>query len=189
MSVERAVVKGLLFGTVEVRNVFTADIYPAGGDTNVVLWMQYLGAIYDAVTYACNAGFATYEVELSFPVAGQWPIYDVEAFVKTGARTGEPLPNVVSIVLLGVAAGVRHVGRKFFGGLDEASTIGNVIASGEVAHIATALLAYITPATGLGAGLLQPGVVDKTGTFHPFIGGIVSSLLGSMRRRKPGIGI
>jgi hypothetical protein len=31
--------------------------------------------------------------------------------------------------------------------------------------------------------------VDQQGNFHAFVGGTVSSILGSCRRRKPGLGI
>ena len=108
-------------------------------------------------------------------------------YVGVGAL--DALPNVVSAVLIGKAAGIRHMGRKFFGPVAEAAVAANSLIAGYMVIAASVLLAYLTPFTGLGGGVITPGILDKTETFRPFVGGMVSSLLGSMRRRKPGNGI
>jgi hypothetical protein len=53
--------------------------------------------------------------------------------------------------------------------------------------LVTAATAYITTIGGGGVNLI-PGVVDKNHVFHAFTSGVVDTLLGSMRRRKIGVG-
>lgn len=189
MSIMRAIVKGSIAGTVQTRNMFTADVVPSGGDTAEVLWSAYLHGIYDQIFPMTTPLWSSSTYELQAPLGSQWETTDEVAFALTGSGTGEALPNIVSLVLLGKAAGIRHIGRKFFSGLVEGATVGNVLAGAVVAQVATALLGYITPFTGIGGGTLTPGVRTEGGVFHPFVGGVVSSLMGSMRRRKPGLGI
>jgi hypothetical protein len=190
MTVQRAVVKGTLANVVQVRNIFTASVTPAGGDTAEVLWEAYIGSIYDSFTSILTTIFHTYEYEIQEYILGSWAPVAVVSYSYTGGNdTSDYLPNAVSLVLMGKATGLKHVGRKFFSGLAETGTTGNILSGAAVAQAAAALLAYISPFTGIGGGLIQPGVVDKAGTFHPFVGGAVSSLLGSCRRRKPGNGM
>jgi hypothetical protein len=54
---------------------------------------------------------------------------------------------------------------------------------------AAGLLAYLTPFTGIGGGVITPGILDKNNAFRPFVGGYLSSFVGSVRRRKPGNGM
>lgn len=121
--------------------------------------------------------------------AGHWvPIHE-GSFSHGGTIGLDSLPSLVAGVILGIAPGYRHVGKKFFGPIPESMATGSSLAAGAAAAAAAILLAYITPATSILGSTLDPGVVDKTGTFHAFTGGVVSSLLGTQRRRKPGIGI
>lgn len=189
MAIERAVVKGNIAGIVETRHVFTADVVPSGGDTAHLLWQTYLASIYTAAPALLSAVFATYEVELLSYSAGHWVPYEKYGQVWGFSGAGDYLPNAVAIVLLGKAPGLRHVGRKFLSAIPENLTTANALVGAGITYAASVLLAYITPFTGIGGGVITPGVIDVVGNFHPFTGGIVSSLLGSMRRRKPGIGI
>jgi hypothetical protein len=91
--------------------------------------------------------------------------------------------------LIGKGSGLRHMGRKFFGPIPITSAHGNDLAPAVIIALSTVLANYVTPFTGIGGGTITPGILDKAGTFRPFVGGLLSSLLGSMRRRKPGIGI
>jgi hypothetical protein len=189
MATQRAVVSGTISSLVQVRHMFTCDVITSGGDTPQVLWAAYLDSVYNPIRSALSANFLTYQYQLEAYSAGHWVPFDVQAYSKQGAGGSNQLPNVVSIVLLGKAAGLRHVGRKFFGAVEDSYTNINTLTSAGLAIAASTLLAYITPFTGIGGGTITPGVVDGAGTFHPFVGGVVSTLLGSMRRRKPGIGI
>lgn len=189
MTIERAVVFGTLLGVVQTRHMFTCDVVPAGGDTDELLWTTYLDSIYTPVTAALSSGFATQQYELQSYSGGHWVPYDSVTFTHAGSGATNMLPNAVAMVLLGKASGLRHVGRKFFSGMEAAYVNLNSLSTSGLAVAASTLLAYITPFTGIGGGTITPGVVDSAGAFHAFVGGLVSTLLGSMRRRKPGLGI
>lgn len=189
MAIERAVVHGDISGVVQIENIFTCDVEPSGGDTSQVLWAAYLEGLYTEVKSVIseNVHFPTYD--LYNLVSGHWVLFDTIDFDVTGEVTGEQLLNAAAAVLIGKATGLRHVGRKFFGALAEGNVSGNVFTGTALPYLAGALLNYITEFTGIGGGVITPGVTDASFTFHPFVGGVVSSLLGTMRRRKPGVGI
>jgi len=189
MAIQRATIKGRISSVIETRSVFTADVEPIGGDTSQVLWEAYLTNIIVPLQPLLSVVWTAYEYEITIPAAGHWEPFAVESFVVGGAASGDALPNAVAAVLIGKASGLRHVGRKFFSPLAESQTVGNSFVSGAASALATALAAYLTVETGIGGGTLTPGVVDSTGNFHAFVGGFVSSIVGSIRRRKPGIGI
>lgn len=189
MAYQRAVLKGTLGGTVQIRNMFSASVVESGGDTQDVLWSAYLTSVIDPICDMCVSLLVYTHYDIQEMVGTQWATVQEVDFPFTGATTGDQLPNAVALVLLGKASGIKHVGRKFFSGISEPSTTINALATGAVATAALALLGYITPLVGIGGGELTPGVFDKNGAFHPFVGGVISSLMGSMRRRKPGLGI
>lgn len=189
MTVMRAVVKGTLHNEVQVRNMFICDVVPSGGDTTEVLWTAYLDSIYDEVLQILSTGLTFQTYELQAPLGSSWETTQEVTYAKAGFSQGEVLPNAVALVLLAKASGIRHVGRKFFSGITEVTGVYNTITAGAMVTAAAALLAYITPFTGLGGGTITPGIRTAAGGFHPFVGGYVSTLLGSMRRRKPGLGI
>lgn len=189
MAIERAIVKATLFSIVQARNMFTCEVVESGGDTSDLLWQAYLDSVYSS-TFLSNIhpGFVAYEAEIQ-RYGTEWETVSSLTEDWTGTASGDPLPNAVAYVLIGKALGVRKMGRKFFGVVPEMANAGNAVMSGIMAVLADVLLAYITPFTGIGGGTITPGIVDSAGTFHRFVGGSVSSLLGSMRRRKPGLGM
>jgi hypothetical protein len=169
--------------------MFTCDVVAMGGDTDQLLWDTYLDSFYVPLLTIMSTIWAAQSYELQNRSGSSWIPFDTVTVTWAGAAAGDYLPNAVALVLLGKAAGLRHVGRKFISGLPEVNSTGNALAAAALSYATSALVAYITPFTGIGGGTITPGVVDKIGTFHPFVGGVVSSLLGSMRRRKPGVGI
>lgn len=189
MATERAVAIGTLGSVVQLRSMFTCDVIPSGGDTAQVLWAAYMDSMMGALTNLTSELVLYSEYELQMRVGVSWVPYDLVAATYTGATMTVHLPNAVSVVLMGKANGLRHVGRKFISGLATYLTDDNGLSAIGITRAADALLAYITPFTGLGGGIITPGVVTSAGVFHPFVGGVVSSILGSMRRRKPGVGI
>lgn len=189
MTIERAVVSGIIASVVQTRNMFTCDVVPSGGDTDQILWDAYLSSVYTPLTNITADIWHTTSYELQNLSGGHWVPFDQVSFVKTGADANQQGPNAVAVVLIAKALGLRHIGRKFFSPITENQMYGNTITTAALAYAASVLLAYITPFTGLGGGTITPGVTDAGGTFHAFVGGVVSSLLGSMRRRKPGLGI
>lgn len=189
MTVQRSVLAGTLANVVQVRTMWTCEVIPLGGDTYNILWGAYMSSLFDAMEPLTTTVLTWHEYQVEDYQAGHWvPNFKV-AVNETGAANGEPLPYQNALVLLGKAAGLRKIGRKFIPGISEGYGTAGDIVGGMLTLASALLLAYIAPFTGLGGGTITPGVVDKTGTFRPFTSGLVSSLMGSMRRRKPGIGI
>jgi hypothetical protein len=189
MGIQRAVLKGLIAGAVQTRTIFTADVTIVPGDDYPDYWDVYIDQMMDQVTGILSDVWVAYEVEISTPTSTGWAPVATWAKTNHGAVSGDYHPNAVASVLLGKASGARHVGRKFFSAVAESMTTANALTAGAALYMADALLYYISPVVTILGSVLQPGVVDKYGGFHPFVGGLVSSLLGSMRRRKPGLGI
>ncbi len=189
MAIQRAVLSGKIAGTVNTRNVFTADITIVAGDEPENYWTPYLQSITNNIVSMTASVWVADSYEVMIPAGGGWESVAIIPFSASGLVSGDYLPNAVAAVLLGKAAGKRHIGRKFFSAIPESVTTANSLVGVALTNAGLALAAYITPLTTVLGSVLTPGVVDKTGTFHAFTSGVVSSLLGSMRRRKPGLGI
>jgi hypothetical protein len=186
---ERAILKGTILSTVQIRNLFTAQVTEGGGDLSHDLWSTYMLALINDIGDLMSATTHFYEYEVQRYTGGHWLTLEIEALDFAGSVSGDLLPYQAALVLIGKAAGLRQIGRKFIGGLTETMTAGGVLTSTLITAAAQTLTDFLAPVNGLGSGLLQPGILDKTGVFRPFVGGTVSSVLGSMRRRKPGLGI
>jgi hypothetical protein len=182
-------VKGTLGGVIEIRNVFSASIVQNGGESLTDIWEQYINPMYYHIRLILANTVHFYEMEILETSEGKWYPIETATMDLTGAGTTEWMPNAVAAVMLGKAPGVRHVGRKFFSGVGISGVVGNALGSTFLAHLASALVIYIAPFTTFSSSTFAPGVITKVGVFHPFTGGIVNSLLGSQRRRKPGVGI
>jgi hypothetical protein len=187
--IERAIMHGTILNAASVRNMFTSEVIPLGGDTDVVLWDAYLHSVYDPLENIIDSICTFPEYELYERLAGQWVLKAVIPYTFTGTSSSDQVPNQMALVLVGKALGVRKMGRKFFGGLGTDFVVGNGLDAGSLIQAGVALAGYLTPFTGIGGGTITPGILDKTEIFHPFVGGLVSAFLGTMRRRKPGVGI
>ncbi len=185
----RAIVKGRLFGVVATRNMFVAEIEvvpPAGpGDW----FIEYLEDVIGPLQPYITTSWTVETVEVQGLALGKWETLSEGAWNYGGNGAGDTLPNAVAIVLLGKALGLRKLGRKFFSGIVESATTANGLIAAAALAAANSALKYISPLTDTAGQVGYPGILDKTGTFQRFIAGSVSSLLGSMRRRKPGLGI
>lgn len=189
MAVQRGVAKGSIGTIVQIRNVFTCDMVESIANDYTQLWTYYLTDVLDPICQ-CLAGVILYtDFEFYVPSGDDWILTGAGPLASGGQEGGDYLPNAVAIVLEGIAAGSRHIGRKFFSGVAEGFTSGNVLTGAAVGYAATALYHYVTPYSPFGGGSYTPGTYDKNHVFHPFVSGIVASLLGSQRRRKPGVGI
>lgn len=107
----------------------------------------------------------------------------------TVTSTDDPLPNQMAGVLVANTLRPKSRGRKFFPGLVEtAATHGDLIAAALTAFT-TALNHYLADETVTSGNVLSPGVPrEAAGTFLEFTVGVVNSILGTQRRRKPGVG-
>lgn len=189
-GVLRAILKGRLAGVVQTRNMFTGQVEAGIGETEMDVVGEYLDGIFAPITPHLSSVFHGESIEIQHFVDGEWFSISEDPYDLVGGDSvSEELANFVSVVLIGKAAGKRLLGRKFLAGISEAGVYGNVLAAAVVADFAAAGAAYVTRLDSTGGGHFDPGIVDKTGTFHVFVSGIVSTLLGTMRRRKPGLGI
>ncbi len=189
MAIEKAVVHGLVTNAVQVRNMFTCEVIEQGGDTSAILWEAYLTSVYDPIQNLAGSYLDFTEYEVFRLTGGEWVLIDTQPLdFEPGVGTSM-LMNAGAWVLIGKALGIRKMGRKFFSGLPTTMVANNTLTVTGLVYAAQALAGYLTPFTGLGGGTITPGVWGKDAAFHPFVGGVVSAFLGTMRRRKPGVGI
>src|SRR5512147_863556 len=148
-TIERAVVKSTIGGIVEARNIFTAEVTEVGGDTSETLWATYLETLVGHIASQLSNVVHFYAYDVYQLNAGSWELISEVTMDETGAGTGDALLNAASIVLIGKAAGIRHMGRKFYGSLNESSVLGNSVVAAVAAALATDLLYYISPVAGI----------------------------------------
>lgn len=189
MAIERAVVKGTIGDITEIRNMFTGQVVESGGDTSASLWSVYITDFFGDAVELMPDSVHFYEYEVFTYNGGSWILKDTVSMSADGQSSTEGLLNAAAVVLIGKASGLRKVGRKFLGAISEGASSGNGLVSSALINAAAALVNYISPVNGIGGGTLTPGIVSSGGTFHAFVGGSVSSLLGTMRRRKPNVGM
>jgi len=188
-NIVRAVVKGTLFGQVQTRNMFVGNYAMSEGDTLNDLCQGYCGTIYSAIRGILGGQFTTHTLETQTYAQGHWFTFDEASFVWAGSGSGEQLLNQAAVVLVAKISGSYAHGRKFFSGISENAAEGNSLSSIAFAVAAAALVAYVSPYTSEHGGYFNPGILLSNGTFRTFTSGFVATLLGSMRRRKPGLGI
>lgn len=188
-TLSRAVLKGSIAGAVQIRNMFTADVEEGDGDPPFTYWSEYLDVIFEDIKAYLTTSLTYTSIEAQQFLGGGWITVSEDPIVWTGTGAGDFLPNLVSVVMVAKCFGRRLMGRKFFSGLIESASNDNSLGSAAFTAFAAATVDWIAPFTSTGLSILTPGIKDKTNAFRPFTSGVVSSLLGSMRRRKPGIGI
>lgn len=187
--IQRAILKGRLLGLVATRNMFVAEIDPFEPYDPAIVWAGYLGAIWDNISIYMSTGWVAETIEIQNLEGTNWVTVKEIPSSLAGSSTSPIVANLLAAVLVGKAIGKRLVGRKFFSGLTEAVVEANSMTSAALSAFAGAAIDYISPFTGSDTSVLQPGIVDKNFAFHGFVSGFVASLLGTMRRRKPGLGI
>jgi len=107
----------------------------------------------------------------------------------TGAAGGDILPNQVAPVLMATTLRPKTRGRKFLPAFAETASQGSTIITAVMTTLATALAHYIADESISANNDLIVGVPSGvTGTFKEFSVGDVSDVIGSQRRRKPGVG-
>lgn len=188
-GIVRAILKGRLGGTVQTRTMFVLDIAPGTGETENELLTDYLDSIFDPIVPLFTPVWALETVEKQHWIDTEWITMEEFPYTKTFTGTGESLAYQMAVVFIAKAIGKRLVGRKFLPGLSEVIASVNVIVATHLSYIAQAVAAYVTTVVTQNGGTVAPGIMDKNHAFHQFSGGYASTLLGTMRRRKPGVGI
>jgi hypothetical protein len=107
----------------------------------------------------------------------------------TFTNAGEQLPNQNAAVLVAKTTRPKSYGKKFFAGMTETDSTGSEWNAYTLTDMAAALLEYLLDIELAPSNTLTPGVPrSKFDVFLPFTTGIVDYIVGSQRRRKPGVG-
>jgi hypothetical protein len=187
--VARGILKGHLLGVVQTRNMFTGQGLMQEDDTIQNLVGAYVGNLISTVLPLLSP-LATFEsIEVETGPAPWNPVAEIVLDGINGTGSGAILPNLVAAVLIGKTATARGTGRKFFSGLLDTALTENSIAVDALLVLADTLDAYVSDYTDTEGSVFSPGILDKHNALQFFVGGFVSSLVGTMRRRKPGLGI
>jgi hypothetical protein len=186
----KVVLKGLMLTQVQTRNVFYFDTtteQPQYWESDIT---DYLLALWAEVTMYISPLWAGYAYEVYEWVTPSWEPRFVENITLAGTdTTGELLPTQMAAVALALTTHLKTRGRKAIAGFCTDALVDGVLVSGAISALIGFAAAYVTRVTG-STGDLVPGTWSrKTNTFHPFISGIADTIMGTMRRRKIGVGI
>jgi hypothetical protein len=185
-------------GTI-AQNVFhfLANFATEETNQNVInACVGYVEDIYDAVKAYIKSTVSLDTVEVDIvdwnPAEGQWKVLFAVGIgfpSVTFTSAAELLPNQVAPVMLAYTVRPKSYGRKFLAGLTEEGTSGSDLVSGLVTVMGTALNHFLADETTSGSNVLSPGIPRVAAdTFLEFYNGAVNSIVGSQRRRKPGLG-
>jgi hypothetical protein len=125
----------------------------------------------------------------------KWVVVDTLGTVDlslNGSNATDATPHGVAATLTCETDQPKSRGRKFIPGIAE-NDFTDSTASGALLTALTAALAVWLSDIGLsGVAVLVPGIVSVglvgAGNFYEFTAGIVNSIAGYQRRRKPGVG-
>lgn len=189
MASARVAYCGKFNGVDDVRNVFTINnpTHEIPDTADVADWltaMYHTSGLMALLSNKLRYDHFVVEVPLS---DGKW-VYNYEgALAYTGEKTDNYLPQQVAAVVVGITSSRRR-GKKFISGITESSAIDGSF----ITEFQTALQAfgdaYILGIPG-GSNPWFSGVCKKDGSeFIEFSAVRVDQLLGTQRRRKPGVG-
>lgn len=179
-----------------VYNFVTDFLTDQSGSSVVAACIAYIEDIFTAVAAYLQDGFTinitpVHSVEWDAETA-KWVTKaligtDLPSFTHT--NTDDPHPNQIAAVLVGNTSRPKSRGRKFLPGFVETASDGSDLVTAAVTAMGVALAHYIADETVSGDNVLSPGVLrEGVETFLPFTDGVVNSVVGTQRRRKPGVG-
>lgn len=193
----RCRVNSSMFGAGIVLNIFTASLDiiagpPPDDDDMADTWTAYLNDVLADLLDHVSSLFETHSFDLyRRDELGEWAWQHNEAYSPVYIGTAAVLPAGVAAVMTAFTAVNRVVGRKFFGGISEASLLEGLWGAGLVADLASAAAAYVTPKSLFpDFWRIVPGVYStKVSGFIPFnLTALVTNIPGYQRRRKTGVG-
>ena len=183
-------VKGTLFGAVQTRNVFYygADTTTPGTQQADEL-AQNLEILVDDFSNLAIPAMTFYEIGVSYWTGTQWqPLLDYPMSIS-GKETGSDICSYQTAGLMrAITSVIKATGRKFLPGIAESVTLDSQFIAG-VALIIVGILADYLSVVQIQFVNWYPGIPSKNAAFAPFTSATWSSLLSTMRRRKPGYGI
>jgi len=185
-------------GTI-AQNVFhfIADFAADHGDSTVGAAVEtYLEDIYNALSTYLSSGFTinpSYLHKLAWNATlSKWEVdalVDIFTPTITHAAGGDELPNQIAAVLTANTLRPKSKGRKFLMGLVETASQSSDLVAGMITAMGVALAHYLADETVVDTDVLSPGVPrEGVNSFLEFADGQVNSIVGTQRRRKPGVG-
>lgn len=197
-EVVQAVVDFVADDGTHFQNKFTWECEFASGQTEA----NVLGEMLDSLGILYDQLAAEIPVELDDPdvfadviewVTDHWEVVRNigEGVAGTSfSQAGDILPFQTSGVLVGRTERPRSRGRKFLPPFGEDRQASSVFISATLTALANALTQYLVTREISSGNDLIPGVASVvTGTFLPFVGGLVSDYVRTQRRRTPTLGI
>lgn len=185
---KRVVLAGKLAGIDDVRHVFTVS--DAASDNDIMtFYATWLPLAFNTSFLDCFSTRLRYDrFILETYQLGHW-VYQQEVPISlVGTRSEESLPNQVSAVVIGITQSRRR-GKKFFSGLVETQQADGLLTSASLTRFNDWAEAWVTPTH------LVPGTTIITGVckadssnFVGFSTFRANQVLGTQRRRKPGVG-
>jgi len=199
-EIVKAVIEFVLADGVIVQNVvhFIANFLTQQTSPDTIdACKLYAEELYEDVDGYVSSGVTvnpmTVHVVVWDGVAGEWITdrllgWDTPAITFTG--TADPLPHQCSAVLVGNTARPKSRGRKFLAPFDDDAAVGPDWGGAVITALGLALNHYLADEQVTVGNDLSPGVPrTDADVFLPFTTGIVNSVVGTQRRRKPGVGI
>jgi len=112
-----------------------------------------------------------------------------ELITLNGIDETSILPPQMAAVILGLTSNIKTRGRKALAGICVDGILNGEPTAALLVALTIGVAGYITRLPGATGDVIPGTWSRKTNVFHPFISGIADVLLGTMRRRKPGVGI
>jgi hypothetical protein len=185
-------------GTI-AQNVFyfIANFLDDEGDYDVKTAIKgYIEDIYSAISTYLSDDFTINPSSVSTIVynatEGKWEVNRLVGNITpsfTHTNTDDPFPNQIAPVLTANTLRPKSRGRKFLMGCVETMADASELVTAAVTAMGNALAVYLADETVSGSNVLSPGVPRAgVNTFLEFSDGSVNSIVGTQRRRKPGVG-
>lgn len=188
----KVVLKGRFDDANETRNIFhcTTDSDDAADNVNAAA--EWISEYVDAIRPATSEHFRYYGMEVyeQIGLADDWNLIGTVTFTgATGTAPGTYNANQDAAVMIGKTGIPKTVGKKFAPAITDAGQADSTIQAGAMATLVSVLAIWITEFVSTGTVTVTPAIFKKlSGAFAPIVGGIVDLLVGSQRRRKPGVG-
>lgn len=186
------VARARMFGQIEIRNIFYLEVatFPTQAEllTDVP---AYLSGFYTPLLGSLSTVFNLYgwDVHKWNATTHKWE-FAIEGSVNlTGTNGAEPLPTQMAGVMVAYTLTKRVFARKFIAGLVVGATVGNILISTTLLALTNALTFWLSDFTAPSAKVYSPVTLTKSFTFVTFSQAIVDKIMGTMRRRKAGVGI
>lgn len=195
----KAVLEFVLTDGTIVQNVlhFIAEFLAPQQDQDVLDSCEVYGeGLYDNIDAYVDQNVVTNPMTVHVivwdGVAGEWVTDRLVGIatpdiVFTGA--GDPLPNQNSAVLVGNTNRPKSRGRKFLIPFEDTNATGSDWGAPVLVNLGLALASYLADEIVTVGNDISPGVPRAAvDSFLKFTDGVVNSIVGSQRRRKPGVG-